>query len=315
MAQVRKRAGWGALAAATVVAAGAALPAMGLKAPSRLGGLRGGAQAAASPAPSPNALKRWAATNGGGNDAQSPTLAQALAAATNYDLILATKNSYPPFVAQMRQAKPTLKIVVYLNGTYAQSDQGSAYPDAWYARAADGSKVRSKKFGNYLMDPTAQGWIQDRVQTCAQYATSSGYDGCYLDMLGNATVGAGYDTAAPIDPATGQPWTRPQWIAATSQLGATVASANPTRLVVGNGIDNGNQYFDPGSGPTSQLLAGLAGANAQGFIRSESDAITSFRPAKVWKADVDMLANAGGRGRFVMAMTKVDKPGTAAQLQ
>jgi hypothetical protein len=28
-----------------------------------------------------------------------------------------------------------------------------------------------------------------------------------------------------------------------------------------------------------------------------------------------MLANAGPRGRFVMAMTKVDKPGTAAQLQ
>jgi hypothetical protein len=312
---VKKRAGWSALAAAAVVAA-AALPAvlgstaLGLKAktPRR-------AKATAAPTTPPNALKRWAATNGGGPKAQSPTLAQALAAATDYDLILATKNSYPPYVAQMRQANADLKIVAYLNGTYAQSDEGSAYPEAWYARAADGSKVRSKKFGNYLMDPTSQGWIQSRIQTCASYAANAHYDGCYLDMLGNATMGAGYDTAAPINPATGQAWTSPQWIAATSNLGATVAAAEASLLVVGNGIANGNQYFDPASGPTSKLLNGLAGANAQGFIRSESDALTAFRSVKAWKNDIDMLANAGARGRFVMAMTKVGRAATAAQLQ
>lgn len=310
------RAGWFALAAAVVVAAGALLPALTT---STAEGLKSSARRARAttqaPAPPPNALKRWAATNGGGPQAQNPTLAQALTAARNYDLILATKNSYPPFVAQMRQVNPGLRLVVYLNGTYAQSDQGAAYPDAWYARAADGSKVRSKSSGNYLMDPTSQGWINDRIQTCAQYAASSGYDGCYLDMLGNATVGPGYDTAAPINPATHQPWTRVQWIGATSRLGAAVAAANASRLVVGNGIANGNQYFDPASGPTSSLLNGLAGANAQGFIRSETDALTDFRAAKAWKNDVDMLANAGARGRFVMAMTKVGKPGTAAQLR
>ncbi|MBV8305382.1 MAG: hypothetical protein JOZ04_14320 [Acidimicrobiia bacterium] len=271
--------------------------------------------AAAAPTPTPNALKRWAATNGGGPQAQSPTLAQAIAVATNYSLVLATKDSFPPFLAQMRRANPAMKIVVYLNGTYAQSDQGGAYPAAWYARAADGSQVRSKKFGNYLMDPTSPGWVQSRIQTCNQYLAMSGYDGCYLDMLGNATMGAGYDTATPVNPATRQPWTRPQWIAATSQLGATVTAAEPNRLVVGNGITNGVQYFDPASGPTANLLNGLAGANAQGFIRSESDALTAFRSPAAWKSDVDMLASAGARGRFVMAMTKVDKPGTPAQLQ
>jgi hypothetical protein len=260
-------------------------------------------------------MKRWAATNGGGANAQSPTLAQALAVARNYGLVLATKNSYPPYVAQMRQANPALKLVVYLNGTYAQSDQGTAYPDGWYARAADGSKVRSKNFGNYLMDPTSAGWIQSRVQTCAQWTAATHYDGCYLDMLGNATMGSGYDTAAPINPSTHQPWTSTQWIAATSNLASTVTSANPTLLVVGNGLANGTQYFDPASGPTSTLFNGLAGANAQGFIRSESDSVTSFRAVSAWKNDVNMLANAGPRSRFVMAMTKVDGRGTAAQVQ
>ena len=117
--------------------------AAGLKPPGRAG-RAATRQTTAQPAPPPNALKRWAATNGGGPKAQTPTLAQALAAAHDYDLILATKNSYAPYVAQMRQANPDLKIVAYLNGTYAQSDQASAYPESWYARAADGSKVRSK---------------------------------------------------------------------------------------------------------------------------------------------------------------------------
>ena len=179
--------------------------------------------------------------------------------ATNYDLVLATKKSFPPYLAQMRQANPAMKIVAYLNGTYAQSDQGSAYPEGWYARAADGSKVRSKKFGNYLMDPTAAGWIQNRAQTCAQYAADSGYDGCYLDMLGNATMGGTYVTAPPVNNA-GQQWTRAAWVGATSKLGTAVVNANPTLLVVGNGIANGNQYFDPASGPTSVLLNGLAPA-------------------------------------------------------
>ncbi|MCU1451267.1 MAG: hypothetical protein JWP02_3437 [Acidimicrobiales bacterium] len=294
-----------------VVAAGATLPAMGLKSP----GPTRGTRATAQPAPVANALKRWAATNGGGPKAQTPTSAQALAVAADYDLILATKKSYPPYVAAMRQAKPGLQLVAYLNGTYAQSDEGSAYPDAWYARDANGARVRSKRFGNYLMDVTSQGWIQSRAQTCADYVAQSGYDGCYLDMLGNATVGAGYDTTMPVNPATHKPWTRPQWIGATSKLAAAVKTALPNLLIVGNGLTNGNQYFDPSSGPTSLLVNGIAGANAQGFMRSESDKVTTFRTASVWKHDVDMLVDAGARGRSVLAMTKVGTAATPAQLQ
>jgi hypothetical protein len=293
-----------------VVAAGVALPAVGLNTAKKATTRR--ATAAVAPA---NALKRWAATNGGGPTAQSPTLAQALSVAANYDLILATKKSYAPYVAQMRQMNPSLKIVAYLNGTYAQSNEGGLYPEPWYARDANGAKVRSKKFGNYLMDPTNAGWIQSRTQTCADYATQAGYDGCYLDMLGNATVGKNYVTAPPVNPATHAAWTSPGWIGATSRLGASVQAANWSMLVVGNGLGNGNQYFDPASGPSSALLNGLAGGNAQGWIRSESDAITDFRTAKVWKRDVDMLGDAAKRGRFVMAMTKTDNPGTPAQLQ
>jgi hypothetical protein len=268
----------------------------------------------APPATPVSVLKRWAATNGGGSASQTVTAAQALADARNYDLLVALQKTFPPYLAAMRQANPHLLVLAYLNGAYAQASQGADFPDAWYARGADGAKIRSKKFGNYLMDVTNPGWIQNRAQTCSAYTGQSGYDGCYLDMLGNATVGKGYDTAAPIDPATHAAYTRSRWMAATSHLAGAVKAANATLFVVGNGLANGTQYFSSASGPTSALLASIDGGNAQGWLRSENDSATSFRPPAVWKSDVDMLVDAGTRGRAVLAMTKVGVATTPQQL-
>ena len=107
----------------------------------------------------------------------------------------------------------------------------------------------------------------------------SGYDGCYVDMLGNATVGAGYDTSLPVNPATHQPWTATDWIAATSKLGAAVKTANSPLMVVGNGLTNGNQYFTPSFGPAPTSSTGWT-APTQGFLRSEgAPARSSARPS------------------------------------
>jgi hypothetical protein len=262
-----------------------------------------------------NALKRWAATQGDGVGSQTATQDQAVADATNYDVIVALIKTFPPYLAAMRAANPAVKVLAYYNGTYAQQNQGTMYPDSWYAHDANGNKVTSISQGNYLMDVSNPAWVQDRAQRCADYVAQSGYDGCYVDMLGNATVGAGYDTSLPVNPATHQPWTAPDWIAATSKIGAAVKTANPNLMVVGNGLTNGNQYFTASFGPASHLLDGLDGANAQGFMRSENAPVTQFRSPKLWLQDVTMLADAGSRGRSVLAMSKVGVSATSAQMQ
>src|SRR5436309_857296 len=100
-------------------------------------------------------LKRWAATMDGGAAAQAVTQDQAVADATSLDVIVARKGTFTPYLAAMRSANPNLKLLVYLNGAYAQQNQGpstGAYPSSWYAKGTNGAPVTSKSEGNWLMD-------------------------------------------------------------------------------------------------------------------------------------------------------------------
>src|SRR5207237_7278464 len=124
-----------------------------------------------------------------------------------------------------------------------QGPTSGAYPTTWYARDSAGQPVTSKSEGNWLMDVTNPAWVRDRVQTCTNFLAQSGYDGCYVDMLGAASVAAGYVSSRPVNPATKQAWTATDWMAATAKVGAAVKTGNPGRPVVGNGLQNGRQYF------------------------------------------------------------------------
>jgi hypothetical protein len=252
-------------------------------------------------------VKRWAATMDGGAAAQAVTQDQAVADAKSLDLVVARKGTFTPYLAAMRAANPSVKLLVYLNGAYAQQNQGptsGAYPSSWYAKDAFGRPVTSKNEGNWLMDVSNQSWVQDRVRTCTSYLADSGYDGCYVDMLGASSVSSGYVSSPPVNPATNQVWTTSDWLAATSKVGAAVKSGNATRMVVGNGLQNGRQYF-AGSEATSVLLNGIDGGNAQGWIRGAGEAINSFPSVANWKQDVDMLVDAGTNGKSVITMTKI----------
>src|SRR4051812_11341854 len=252
-------------------------------------------------------VKRWAATMDGGATGQAVTVDQAVNDARTLDLIVARKGTFTSYLPAMRAANPSVKVLVYLNGAYAQQNQGpssGAYPSTWYAKDAYGRPVTSKSEGNWLMDVSNQAWVRDRVQTCTSYLADSGYDGCYVDMLGASSVARGYVSSPPVNRATGQVWTEHDWLAATSSVGGAVKNGNYSRMVIGNGLQNGRQYFS-GTEATSVLLNGIDGGNAQGWIRGAGDAITTFPSAANWKQDVDMLVDAGAKGKSVMTMTKV----------
>jgi hypothetical protein len=252
-------------------------------------------------------LKRWAATMDGGTPAQTLTQDQAVADAMSLDLIVARKGTFTPYLAAMRAGNPSVKLLVYLNGAYAQQNQGptsGAYPTSWYAKDAYGRPVTSKAEGNWLMDVSNASWVQDRVSTCTSSIAASGYDGCYVDMLGASSVQAGYVSSPPVNPATGQVWTASDFLAATSRLGGSVKSGNAGRMVVGNGLQNGRQYF-AAPGGTNVILNGIDGGNAQGWIRGASETIDSFPSAVNWRQDVDMLFDATNKGKSILTMTKV----------
>jgi hypothetical protein len=253
-------------------------------------------------ASSGSVMLRWGSTQGG---SQAVTAAQAVADAQLVDTIVGLPNTFGPYTAQMRAANPRLKLIFYMNGTYATGANQNTYPESDYLHDARGSRVYSVNFNNPLMDATNPDWIQSRVTTCSAALASLGWDGCYLDMLGPGTFTPTYLTATPINTATGQVWSTADWIAATSRLAATVTTSLPSSIIVGNGIENGTLYVDPGSGPTATLWNGLSGGNAQSFVRGDQDPATAFRTEAKWRQDVDMLIDAGQRGKSVMAQAKV----------
>ena len=267
----------------------------------------GGDATTGPPVPAQNSIRVWAVENEA--PSQNLTEAQAVEDARLFDLITATKNAYRGYVGAMKQVNPDVILLTYLNAAFAQKNQGSAFPASWYARDELGRKIQSTAFGNYLMNPSHPGWIDNRVRLCVDLLQSTRYDGCALDMMGPAPLLSGYTTSLPINPATGKTWTKSEWMAATDNLARQVKKAVAPALVFGNGLGYGPRYFNG----AKVLLNGIDGGIAEIFIRTAGQGIGSYRSEASWKKDVDMLVDAGNRGKPVLALTKVWVNGTAAQ--
>lgn len=266
--------------------------------------------APATAATSTNVLKTWAPKYM--NRSGTMTAAIAVRDASTFDLIVAKPKTYAPFVADMRAANPRLVLLAYFNGTFAGSSDGDAYPATWYVRDPYGNQVKSVRWGNYMMNPASTGWIGNRRETCQDLVASSGYDGCSLDVLGTTPVtSADFVTGTPINPATGRPWTPAEWLTATSGLADAVRDFVGAP-VYGNGIGDGPRYFDPVA-PSSALFTGVDGGMAEGFLRSGRAPLDVFPTLDEWKANVDMLVDAGSRGRRLIVVTKSWNTGTSAQ--
>jgi len=214
------------------------------------------------------------------------TEASALAVARASSFITTTfgrVKAYEPYLAAMRAANPNFKIIIYVNGAFAQRSQGSTYPASFYAHDSAGNKIQSLSYGNYLMDVTpGSGWVADRVNTCAQAVAQYHLDGCFLDVLGYGGVTPGYVTSLPVHPGTMNQWTAAEWISATNQLAKAVRAGIGGGWIIANGLDNGTAFAGTPKLPgTSNLLPGIIGADAELFPNGD------------WLHNVQMLQTQG----------------------
>ncbi len=231
--------------------------------------------------------------------------------ARRHDYVVALRNSYRGHVDAMRRANPDLRLMVYLNGAFAQRTERSTYPSSWYLRDRHGDKVRND-WGLWMMNPANRKWVRDRVRTCKEFLRASGYDGCSLDNLGSGTLWRGSLSGAPIDPRSGRRWTERAWLRATTRLASTVRRRVASAPLAVNGLVNGDRYFDTVA-PTSALLRSVDFAMAETWMRSAWQPIDSHRPESAWRQDVDLLADAERRGQRALVMTKAWAAGSSAR--
>jgi hypothetical protein len=247
--------------------------------------------------------------------------------AQNYDLIVGNSIQFNSTnIPAMKSANPTARILVYLNGSFDMFGNpninptysitgcaGAASSGCEYAKDINGNYIESTKYHNWLMNIGAPDWAASVSLHCTQLLATAPYDGCFVDMLGDALLTGSYLSGQPINPATGLVWTTAQRMAATTLIGAKVTSDHADNIIMGNGLNDGQRYFDP-TAPTSQLLSGVNTGLAETWLRQATMPIGKYRSPSVWQQEVNLLADVGGRGKFSAETTKVWITATAAQI-
>jgi hypothetical protein len=239
--------------------------------------------------------------------------ADAVTIAENYDLIAANSKQFTSTtLAAMKAANPNIRVLVYLNGSF-DVHKTQEYPLSEYALDANGNYIKSRQFGNWLMNISDPAWVSNVAGQCTTLLSQAPYDGCFVDMLGDAALGASYLTSQPINPATGLVWTQEQEVTAGTAIAAQVTADNPGEIIMANGLLDGANYFSS-TAPTSQLFDGASAAMAETWLRSATTKVTTFESAATWQPEVNLLSNAGGNGDVAAVTTKVWVTATAAQL-
>jgi hypothetical protein len=237
-----------------------------------------------------------------------PTEAQAILIAKNYDIIAEHTGVLTPYLAAMKAVNPTVKVIAYINGAFDQSVKGTTYPTSWYALGANGKRIQSKGFGNWLMLPTAA-WASTVANLCKAAIASSKYSGCFLDTLGIAPLSPGYVTAPPINPATHKVFVPQTWIADQSNTITATKNGNAGMLIMANGLNNG-QHFSV----TQPLLTAAGTAMSEVWLRVSTDPENSWPSLADWSQDVSMLVTAGSKGEVIGVVTKLWTRATTAQI-
>jgi hypothetical protein len=225
------------------------------------------------------------------------TETQAVTIAKEYSFIAEQDDAVPAYVGQMHAANPNLRLLVYINGSYDTSTNGTTYPSTWYAQDIHGKKIFSTQFHNWLMLPTAN-WNTEVGVLCTQELKRSGYDGCFLDSLGEAPLDPGYVDSPPVNPNTGKVFTSQAWIA--DEANTVAATQKVSKLVVPNGLGNGQKFAN-----TEPILAASGTGMAELWLRVNNWPVNRFPSSTDWLQDVDMLVTAASKRQVILTVTKL----------
>jgi hypothetical protein len=255
-----------------------------------------------------------------------PDAATALRIAASHDIISLNPGQLGTFGPAMKAANPNLRIFLYLNGMFAQRNQGSVFPAAWYMRAADGTKIQSAGYGNYLMDPrsaapftsggvTYAGWSDYVALRCtAMLKSTPGSDGCFVDMLGTGPLMSFYNVGhkVPAADAKGTPFTASSWYGQIAGPIAASVELESGAPVLANGIGSGRRYFGTSFGPSRMLLDFATAGDAEIWLRSPTQSLSTWPTDAVWRSEVQMLSDSSSANRTVNATVKTWVTGAAA---
>lgn len=223
--------------------------------------------------------------------------------------------------------------ITYVNSMFAQASQGATFPAAWYMKNASGSRLVSKGYGNFLMNPKGAASHTDGDGTYANWkayvvkqaqlaiAAGSDVDGVFLDMQGPAPTMGGYlkpangvGSDAPYNAATGKDFNVADYLTLAWTVGDAVRAAGI--YVMSNGLGSGQQFYKIGTSNTGS--GGLRNhsdcAYAEVWMRTPGTASNGFPTESRWLSEVQMLIDSNLAGDRIAVGTKYWRTATQDKL-
>ncbi|MGB8382396.1 MAG: hypothetical protein WCG47_14340 [Dermatophilaceae bacterium] len=108
----------------------------------------------------------------------------------------------------------------------------------------------------------------------------------------------GYVTSKPINPATNQPWTFPDYQAAAEHIADRIHDEVPGPAAA-NGVQSGKRWYAAG-GASSKTLTNVTDAvHTEIWLRDRNLAPDQWPALNIWQRDVSMVAEAEAENRVI----------------
>ncbi len=228
---------------------------------------------------------------------------------------------YGNMITQLHAWNPTVKVLVYDLGPYTTG--GSAeyttlmaqHPD-YFARDSSGRLITVKAASgspafsnNYLMDEANPGWQAEEASRILTNVNKYGFDGGYVDSMGPGPF-TGTTTGVPIDPSTGQVFTKMSWMQAAGQTLSVIKAAIGSKYLFSTGLVNGSEF----TSFTHYLSdSTVDGVQTDSWLRVANSSPSQFPSASTVAANLAMVQTLNAQGKAFYGWTKVWTSATAAQ--
>jgi hypothetical protein len=219
------------------------------------------------------------------------------------DVVSATPGELAKYAVAMKTANPNVILLAYVNGGYSKAGTQGSLPASEYMYSTSGAYITSRTHQNILMNPLSPDWQANVIAQC-KAAVGGNVTGCWLDQISGAPVTAGFDSAQPVNPATGVNYTKPEWAAAAATE-LTVVNAGAGTTVYSNTYCSGAAYY---SFPMSAANhATSLGFEAEHWMTSTASGAHTL---KTWRQGINMMIDSQAHGKVVTVSGDFPTTGT-----
>ncbi|MDB6114888.1 MAG: Alpha-galactosidase [Lacunisphaera sp.] len=203
------------------------------------------------------------------------------------------------------EGNPAARCFKYILGPYVDKAQLDQLPREALARDAQGNFVKARDWANWLVVPDNPKWL-DHLRELVPQLMASDFDGLFVDSMGTAPVASNYTLTAALNPRTGKPYTRAEWLAAERVMLQAIRAALPAgKQVTLNGLAQGTRYWtEPEADSPRVLLPAVDGAMSESTWRDAKALLDAWPTPGRWMLDVRMIQDVERRGLMGFWWTK-----------